>query len=84
MYPRTLEKGSGARRSRLEVGVLLQVLASSLWVLQAGSSQGWVELGGQIDALETSPLLVIFGSGKPSPADALCRLPGGNNAGLTW
>lgn len=78
--PRTLEKGSGVRRSGLEVGVLPRVVANSPWELQAGNSQGWVELGGWIDTLEPSPPLVIFGSGKPSPADALCKLLCGNDA----
>lgn len=35
-------------------------------------------------SLEPSPPLVILGSGKPSPADALCRFLHGNDAGLTW
>lgn len=71
-------------RSGLEVGVLPWVVASSPWELQAGTSQGWVEPGGWIDTLEPSPPLVILGSGKPSPADGLCRFLHGNYAGLTW
>lgn len=82
--PGTLEKGSSARRSGLEAGGLPWVAVSSPWELQAGNSQGWVELGRWIDTLEPSPPLVICGSGKPSPADALCRLLHGNDAGLTW
>lgn len=86
MYPRdfSLGKGLGREEEWAGSGCPSSSSCEHPWELQAGPSQGWVELGGWIDTLESSPPLVTFGSGKPSPADAFCRLVHRNNAGLTW